>query len=402
MMVLVIVVAVGMLFVIGCGRMGTSLGTYDCGSGYTEESYVQMTEKAVKAYGRRLEKSGYVRYSEHAIGDNTFVTYTKDDQMLHTSWYPADSRFNVVYGPLGYLPETEEPEYEAVVTPSVTQLERGGAGDSAAGLLLIVQLADGSYVVIDGGHDFGGDGKRLLEFLTEHNPVEGKPRVTWMFTHAHGDHMELALNFLAKYEEEIELQMACFNFPDFKSITVTEKQAKGGEERAVMLQKILKKKYPEAETYIFHTGDRLLLPGCEIEFLKTHEEFWPDEFRDFNETCAAWRMTIEGKTMLVLGDCLERSSQWMANVYGQELKSDILQVTHHGYNGGLVELYQWADPDICLWPVDQNRFDSDERLLGTLENYSYNAWLRDASIKERTHYTAGRTVTLIYPWLVEE
>ena len=62
MVVLLIVVAMGMLIVIGCGRMGTSLGTYDCGSGYSEESYVQMTEKSVNVYRRRLEKSGYVRY----------------------------------------------------------------------------------------------------------------------------------------------------------------------------------------------------------------------------------------------------------------------------------------------------------------------------------------------------
>ena len=45
-------------------------------------------------------------------------------------------------------------------------------------------------------------------------------------------------------------------------------------------------------------------------------------------------------------------------LYGSELKSDILQVAHHGWNGGSVEIYNAVLPEIALWPVEQSRWDT--------------------------------------------
>ena len=92
----------------------------------------------------------------------------------------------------------------------------------------------------------------------------------------------------------------------------------------------------------------------------------------------------------------------MTEVYGAELKTDMLQITHHGFNGGYLELYRYADPEICFWPIDQQRFEQDERLLGILETHKYNAWLRDDEVKIRTHYAASDTVTLYYPEMEEK
>ncbi len=383
-------------------KQGEFEGVYSCGNDNYEECYYNVTAEEVEDYKELLVASGYTKHSENTIAENTFAAYVKDGMVIYLSWYHNQLRFNVVYGSYDYLPSTDVPEYTNLITPTVTQIGRGGAINNAPGLSLIVQMADGSYVIIDGGPLFIGDEKKLMDYLNANNPDEGKPKVTWMFTHAHGDHMDLAMNFLAKYHSEIELTMVCYNFPDFGNITIGEKSAKLMEGKVSMLQSILKKKYPNSKQYIFHTGEKLLLPGCEIEFLKTHEDFWPNDFKDPNETSSAWRMTIEDKTMLILGDCLERSNKWMADVYGSELKSDILQVTHHGFNGGCVEIYECVDPEICFWPIDQYRFDNDERILGTLSTQTFNAWLRDDSVKERIHYAASDTVTLKYPELKSE
>ncbi len=77
----------------------------------------------------------------------------------------------------------------------------------------------------------------------------------------------------------------------------------------------------------------------------------------------------------------------------------ILQVSHHGLIGGYKRLYQIVDPEICFWPTAERRF------LGLKEGQryqwclgeggcDYNAYLRDNSIRERTHYTHSTTTTI--------
>ena len=285
---------------------GVFEGTYHCGSDNYQQSYLGVTIEEVENYQEVLEASGYTKHSGNKIADNLFETYVNGDKVVWLLWYPSQSRFNIVYGSYTYLPDTEAVEYEELVVPSVSQIGRNGADKDAPGLLLVIQLADGSYVIIDGGPDFGGDGNTLWEYLTENNPTEGKPRITWMFTHAHGDHVDLAMNFLAKHDEEIELEMVCYNFPEFAGLSMKEKNVDLAEGKVSMLENMMKKKFPDTDIYIFHTGEKLMLPGCEIEFLKTHEDFWPNEIKDMNESSSAWRVLIEGKTLLVLGDCLGR------------------------------------------------------------------------------------------------
>ena len=76
----------------------------------------------------------------------------------------------------------------------------------------------------------------------------------------------------------------------------------------------------------------------------------------------------------------------MSYLYGKELKSDILQITHHGANGGYTALNAIIDPEICLWPIDAWRFHTDARMLGFQRGYEFNWVLRNDEIRRRTHY----------------
>ena len=83
-----------------------------------------------------------------------------------------------------------------------------------------------------------------------------------------------------------------------------------------------------------------------------------------------------------------------ALAYKETLKCDILQVTHHGLNGGDTLMYSYVDPDICLWAIDQTRFETSDMCLGTKYGFEFNAWIRNDKIKVRKHYAASTTTKL--------
>ena len=83
-----------------------------------------------------------------------------------------------------------------------------------------------------------------------------------------------------------------------------------------------------------------------------------------------------GKKLAFLGDCdTERLNQLMVEgsaVYctHEELKCDILQVPHHGLPLGSkvfidkqLELYKVMEPQICFFPVDKVRYETDKKFF---------------------------------------
>ncbi len=407
---------------------GTLEGIYYCGEGNYQISVKGTNEAEYLAYIKSLEEKGYKLYAENKIAESLFKTYIapngeKQETVIYVMFYPTLGRAKVVYGPRGYLPSTEPipaPENPAT-PPTITQQRRlavysgnhGKSIDGAPGMCLIIQLADGSFIVIDGGTPDGvmipkekvngewkdgepinsHDKEDLYKFLCDHTPNGGKPVIAgWFITHPHGDHMGIANNFLKDYGEQVEIRMAGYNFPDMLTTPVKY-------ERPIWLENTLRPfcdwmKEHEVDTVIFHAGQKIYFPGCEVEVIYTQEDYYPQQFHWGNNLSSAFRMKFGEKVFLVLGDCEKPNCQQMADAYGKELKCDILQLSHHGFNGACLDLYQYADPDICLWACDDYRFDVDKRCLGTTKGYDFNLWLRDTAIKERVHYTAAEDATI--------
>ena len=370
-------------------------GSYYCEDETQEIGYKKATLNDFNNYCLLLEGNGYTKQFNNQIANSMFATYTNDVALVNVSYYPEKERLHVLYEPKGYIP-TQQSFNNKVIDASFTQIGRSGASQSSSGLSLTVQLEDGSYIMIDGGPLDSNDEMKLLNFLKDNNPNEGKPKVTWIFTHAHHDHMNLAVSFLNKYYDEIDVTMFAFNFPDFESLVITQEPVDRIEKSKSLIKEfneVYNAHYKDVLIYKFHTGDKLQLAGCEIEFLITHETFWPNDFPWINHTSSAFTVTIDNKKMMVLGDCEQTECQWMEEVYKEELKSDILQVTHHGLNGGSLLMYQYVDPDICFWAIDKNRYETNSYCLGQ-HGCDFNIWIRNDKIIDRDHYHASETTTL--------
>lgn len=387
---------------------GTDKGLYSAGGGNYQKTYKGVTAAEVTAYCTKLLKSGFSLHQKNMINSNAFYLYVSGDTIVHINHFAKLDQFSIVYGPKTYLPaKSPITGYTKRATPTITQLALGETGTS-----MVIQLEDGSFVLIDGGlgsaNNYTKDSTNLMNFLTANAPNGEKPRLTWIVTHIHTDHRQLMQKLLPTIKDKIVLELVAWNMPDFSTLSAytpnwkESNPAKNYVESMNLVNTALKNSFPNAPIYTFHTGEKLYLPGCEVEFLATQEDYYLNNFEWINDTSAAFRITMQGKTVMVFGDCTANvNSKIMTAAFGSYIKSDIMQITHHGVGGGTLATFKAVDPDICLWSLNEDKFTSDERATGTTSRNPENVWLRAKSGSDgqraRQHYHHSDTTTITIP-----
>ena len=404
---------------------------HDCGNGNYQASYYELdalkAPQEVADYESALLAEGYTRWQENEIEGSRFATYYKGDTLIHINYFAPMNEFRIVYGPKTYLPENKPvTEYEELIVPTVSIIE-----GTENVLCMVIQLADGSFWVIDGGwddvslqsktlnagaknerlveykRDSKQDMKVLFEFMKERTPGGGKPQVTWMITHADPDHILLPARFFKDYADKFDLNTIVYNFPNLYNIGLGES---GGSTNDPMIMTSYaesflyqaNKNFPDVNHYVYHAGDKLYLPGGELEFLfAAGEDYWPNAMPWMNHTSGVWRFTLEGKTIMITGDAEKGICNQMVGVFGDYLKSDILQVNHHGANGATLSFYRKIQPIMCFWPCQQYHLDYDNRQTGVNSNYLFNRYLRQKD-DIIGHYSNTETHTIRLPSLEEE
>ena len=386
---------------------------YICANGDTQIRYNNAGNQAeVLTYMEELEQAGFTYYTGNKdVGNNLFATYVKGNTLVHINYFAKYRQLNILFGAKGHLLSNQPIELTAeqkVVVPSITQMAL-----SNTGLSMVLQLADGSFYIIDGGRydpthdgkideiinegaanqkeytftqDTAGDLEKLWAFIQANTPQGQRPQITWMITHADTDHIDAPVQFIKTYAGQFDLTQVCYNFPN--------------DGAGVGFVETVKKYYPNAGHYVMHTGDKFYLPGnAELEILCTVEDLEELEWSNWNLTSAAWRFTVEGKTILITGDTETAPNNKMYQTYGKYLKSDVYQVPHHGANGGVLTMSKAVNPSVCFWAVSQEKFMNDNRMGGTAyAKYDHTQWLRK-SANVKAHYHQSETVTLELPTL---
>ena len=339
-------------------------------------------------------------YDEKCIVGNRFATLVTEEMRLHVCYYPATSEMRVIYGKRKWLPSLTAPETASTTPASFTQI-----GLVNGGMLYVAQLKDGSFLIIDSGKKNDTDRDTLLKFLYEKKPVQHeKPIISaWLISHAHHDHLHLCLEFLSDYGDKVELALFGYNFPDFENGIIKSDKAVETEHAAMWqarMKDFLDERYPCVTRYTMHTGQTLRLPGCDVDFLGTWEDYWPETMVTVNQTSFILRLRFEdGCTFLLPADAWTGQTDLAVKVWGDSLSSDVLQVVHHGLAGGNIALYEKVMPKIVFWPTSEARFTAPEKILdpvtgkaiAVVRGYAPSCWLLEHVDR---HYHYGRTVTV--------
>ena len=371
-------------------------GAYPGESGTVTHGFIGVSRSEAEAYLAALLAAGFSEIAQNEIGSAVFHTLEKKNTRVRVAFYGNLYLLKIVITENEFFPPKPEKQ-EKKVPVSITQIARNGARIVAPGMCYVVQNGDGSYLLIDSGCANEEDADNLLAFLENHNPNGGKPIIrAWMITHPHIDHMGMALQFLEKHHAAVELQSIAASFPDFDRVTVKHEDVQKACKPLVdRFRELAATYFPQAREYSLHAGDTIYYPGVRMDVLLTHEDFYPGEFAWVNHLSAAWMIRGDERSALILGDCEKPLCRQMAAAYGSALKCDVLQLSHHGFNGACLELYRLADPDICFFACDKERFLTDPRTKGEAFGYDFNAYLRNPTIKERRLYHAEETATVL-------
>ena len=209
----------------------------------------------------------------------------------------------------------------------------------------------------------------------------------WFLSHGHKDHLNELAKMLTAYkaEDNYKINNFYFDFPDFgKEWKTSSGEGDYDLEEVEKLKQGIENYYtvnpfggiyganiPEeqwtrpadAENYYYdlvngavingtsvRDGLTISIDGVDFQVLLT----WKKASTNVNSTSVILRMVYEGKSVLFLGDAYTDSGQRLLKQYeADQIKSDYIQMGHHGQNGPAKAFYDAIDAANSkrLWPT---------------------------------------------------
>ena len=328
-------------------------------------SYTYVVEDCAQRlfddYKSALEETAFTKHASQKIADNSFATYHNDVCVVNMSYFPKEKALHIAVDNKKYtdMPEASAQSFSRVGATNLNLLGVSAAGNDENGFSMFVRLADGRFLVWDGGGgDPSADADNLyskLKASAQEVNVEKVVIAGWFLTHCHGDHASTYLSFLPKYASEVEIQKLIISPTSYEY----GKAVKDGAqyESNVITQTMFKSK--NTDVIVARTGQRFYFADVTIDILFTLDALMPFEFNNYNLASVVSRVQIGDKVLITTGDCATEAWNFLCDVYGDYLKCDYLQIPHHGaIPGGTVEAYELLDPDYLLWPAGPNVFNT--------------------------------------------
>lgn len=332
------------------------------------------------------ESLGATVLQKRECGENLFATLKSDEGTVSISYFNYNHTISIVTDPIGNraTPPLKAGEFERITKPKLCflDLKSPEASTQGNGLCMVYILSDGSFIVYDGG--YLDDGEGLIEFLNAHNLRDEKPRIAaWVLTHSHGDHYFAMTRIAEKYADLVTVEDFIVNARD-KGYEFEQYDPYLGE----IFEKDALLKFKGARLVRPHTGQMLCYRDAQIEMLCTQDEILPSRFRWLNETSIVSRVFLGGESVLMPADAELGIDVLIPAMYGDALKSDYLQETHHGFSGGSYVFYELTRPRVAFWTCTAPTF---EKYCRPNYNNGYNYFLK-GMVEANYHYGDGDVV----------
>lgn len=344
-----------------------------------------------EAYLASVESAGYTLHSKNTIGENRFAAYTNGEYTVNAGYYAYEKTIRVTIGKGAQLPISEKENVWTKNDSVVTSLASMGLGEADGSCMgYCYQLADGSFMVIDGGYE--NDAAILYDYMKAKAPGGEIKIAAWIITHADSDHRGAFVQFVKDYSETVTVEKLMINFPNEST------SSELGSGKPVDVE-MAASRMPDCTVYKVHTGQKFYIRNAVVEMLYTIDSSLPDKMFVYNDTSLVFTVDVEGERAMFTGDAGDEVAEILVSMYGDYLKSDILQLAHHGLRNGhdksmphTKDFYRLVRPEIVLWPntnkayLDTSNVDTATALMD---------WNLVALESARECYLAGYATTVL-------
>lgn len=333
------------------------VGIYDCSDGVSMALYENVKENDFFAYKNSFENDGYTIFDSTDFADNIHFTLKKGG-MLVQLYRSIDGKMRVIADNYTADYDKEQGIVERKCNTELYQFETDHSLIDC-GMCYIIRCADNSFFVIDSAHNLSvHDNDRIHDFLRSMTPENEKIRIAgWFVSHGHDDHYSKFMDYLLyncedTVIERIYLNLVSGQHPDC---------GKWDKYNTDLMEKFRDFINNECNIPIvkLHTGQRFFVRNLEFKVLCTHEDVYPESIQDFNNSSVVLMLETEGNKVLIPGDASDKESIVMEERYGGWLKSDIVQLSHHGHNGTSEKFYEYVNADVVLCPNTQIKIDEE-------------------------------------------
>lgn len=341
--------------------------THDCDNGNQMILIKDADADSFNSYCGRIAESGYKLSAENDMNSNLFRTYFNDSGiMLHTYYTEHNGEVRVI---VADNPDRQSgtgasgDKYESFMLPL----------DADAGMGYVFRLGDGSYIIVDGGHANAECRDDIYDAIYDNAPDKKNIVISaWIFTHGHTDHVGAFIEFAKQYHSDTSIKIKSF----MHNMCLTEQQSKHFDTSSWKgCLEAIKTYYPDVPTYIALTGQKYTFADATVEIFFTMPDYMPKKIEngadatsdselkgDGNIQSMVFRLTLDGRSVFIMGDTTAECCDEICARYEDYLKSDYAQMAHHGINddrpraqNATKEIYSYIKPTYALLPCSSGQ-----------------------------------------------
>lgn len=238
------------------------------------------------------------------------------------------------------------------------------------GMIHLVKLSDGRAMIVDGGSGNEKNAKNIysaLEKLNIKKDEQGKYLIAaWILTHAHGDHVNGAIEFMKSYGFRTDVGAFIYHFCDATTVIGTSSSlVQSFANRAQVT-------YYKAAHIVPHAGMKYYFGNATVSMLYTPDLSYNSttSLSYYNDSSLIFKIGVGNSSVFEMGDAAEFACSVLKEYYqNKALKSNVLQITHHGLftaeNFGhgwdnLKSVYDAVGAKLAILPM-QSKYAEDSR-----------------------------------------
>lgn len=251
----------------------------------------------------------------------------------------------------------------------------------AQNLSIVIKSPLGKLIVVDGGWE--ADATKLSALIMQ----QGGKVDAWLITHPHEDHVGALCAILNDTARKIKIDKIYCSLasPDwYRQVSPT------GAGIADQLLNAFTKLPVGTVTNNIGRGTEINIDDVNIRVLNNRGVY---TYNGVNNSSLVYKIRVSGQQILILGDlAYDGGKDLIKTCTAAELKSDIVQMAHHGQQGVDQDTYALIAPIICLWPTPAWLWNNDNGGgvgSGPWGTLTTRAWMDTLGVKDNRSLKDG-------------